>query len=62
MQEKRGGNPELPVDAIDMLERDELILEHDPNYIKAKATQDLMKYAWMTCHHQKRDRAALHYK
>ncbi len=50
MQENHGGNPELPVDAIEMLERGEITLEHDPNYIKAKATQGLMNYAWMTYH------------
>jgi Protein of unknown function (DUF4238) len=50
MQEKRGGNSELPVEAVEMLERGEITLEHDPNYIKAKVTQDLTKYAWMTYH------------
>jgi hypothetical protein len=50
MKEKHRGSPELPVDAIEMLERGDITLEHDPNYIKAKVTQDLMKYAWMTYH------------
>jgi hypothetical protein len=50
MQEKHGGNPDLPVDAIEMLERGEIVLEHDPNYIKAKATQGLLNFAWMTYH------------
>lgn len=50
MKEQHGGNPDLPVDAIEMLEKGELTLEHDPNYVKAKATQELIKYAWQTYH------------
>jgi hypothetical protein len=50
MKEKHGGNPALPVDAIAMLERGEITLEHDPDFIKAKATRDLMDYAWLTYH------------
>ena len=50
MQEKHGGNPDLPVGAIEMLERGEITLEHDPNFIKAKATRDLLQYAWLTYH------------
>ena len=33
-----------------MLERGEITLEHDPNFIKAKATRDLLQYAWLTYH------------
>ena len=50
MREKHGGNPDLPVEAIEMLERREIALKHDPNFIKAKATQSLLKYAWLTYH------------
>ena len=39
MAEKHGGNPDLPIEAITMLERGELALEHDPNYIKAITSQ-----------------------
>jgi hypothetical protein len=49
-QEKYGGDPELPVEAIEMLERGELRLEHDPAFIKAVATQQLLKSAWIIYH------------
>ena len=50
MQEKHGGNSELPVEAIDMLEKGEITLEHDPDYVKAQATRQLLHYAWLTYH------------
>lgn len=51
MKEKHGGNPDLPVKAIELLERGEIAINHDPNYIKAKSTQMLMDFAWLTYHH-----------
>jgi len=50
MVQKHGGDHDVPVDEIEMLERGEITIEHDPNYIKATVTQDLMKYAWSTYH------------
>jgi len=50
MQKKHGGNPELPVAAIEMLEKGELSLEHNPDYVKAVATRQLLDYAWLTYH------------
>jgi hypothetical protein len=50
MAEKHGDNLDLPADAIAMLERGELTLEHDPNFIKATTTQALLHYAWLTYH------------
>jgi hypothetical protein len=50
MKEKYGGNPGLPVEAIEMLERGEIRLDHDPNYIKAVITRQLMDFAWLTYH------------
>lgn len=50
MQEKHGYNPDLPVDGIAMLERGEIKLDYDPNYIKAVVTRQLMDTAWMIYH------------
>lgn len=50
MQEKHGSDHDVPIEAIEMLERGELTLQHNPNFIKAKVTQDLMKYTWETYH------------
>ncbi len=50
MQEKHGGNPTLPVDAIALLERGEIKLDHDPDYIKAVITRQLLDSAWMFYH------------
>lgn len=50
VQEKHGGNAYLPVDGIEMLERGEIKLEHDPDYIKAVITRQLMDHAWMIYH------------
>lgn len=50
MQEKHGGNPELPADAIEMLEKGELELTHDPDFIKATVTRPLLDFAWLTYH------------
>jgi hypothetical protein len=46
MKEKHGGQPTLPVEAIAMLERGELKLDTDPDYIKGLVTRSLMQYAW----------------
>src|ERR1700677_226674 len=50
MHEKHGGNPALPVDAIAALERGEITVKHDRNFIKAKLTRELMHFAWLTYH------------
>jgi len=46
MKEKHGGQPKLPVEAIAMIERGEIALDTDPDYIKALMTKSLMHYAW----------------
>jgi uncharacterized protein DUF4238 len=46
MKEKHGGQPELPVEAIAMIERGELTMDTDPDYIKTLMTKNLMHYAW----------------
>jgi Protein of unknown function (DUF4238) len=46
MKEKHGGQPNLPVEAIAMIERGEIALDTDPDYIKALVTKNLMHYAW----------------
>ena len=50
MEEKHGGNSSLPVEGITMLERGEIKLDHDPDYIKAVVTQQLIDSAWMIYH------------
>lgn len=50
MHEIHGDDLDLPIDAVEMLEHGKLTLEHDPNFIKAKVTQDLMKYTWLSYH------------
>lgn len=46
MHEKHGYAPEFPTEAVEMLESGEIILETDPNHIKAVVTIQLMEYAW----------------
>jgi hypothetical protein len=50
MQGKHGGNASLPVDGIEMLERGDLKLEHDPDYIKAVVTRQLIDQTQMIYH------------
>jgi hypothetical protein len=50
MRDKHGGNPNLPVDAIEALQRGEIALEHDPDYVKAQFTRQLMEHAWLIYH------------
>lgn len=50
MQDKHGGNPNLPVDAIETLQRGEIALDHDPGYVKAQFTRQLMALAWFIYH------------
>jgi hypothetical protein len=38
MKEKHGGQPELPVEAIEMMERGKISFETKPDFVKAKAT------------------------
>jgi hypothetical protein len=51
MQEKYGGNPDLPSDAIVSLERGEIAIDHDPDYVKAQYTRQLVQCA-LTVYHQ----------
>lgn len=46
MKEKYGGQPNLPVETITMIERGEIALDTDPDYIKALVTKNLVHYAW----------------
>ncbi len=46
MQEKHGGQPDLPVEAIEMMERGEITVSTDPDYIKAVVTRNLLEHAW----------------
>lgn len=50
MQEKHGGNPNLPVDGIAMLETGQIKLDHDPDFVKAVVTRQLLDSAWMIYH------------
>ena len=50
MQDKHGGNPHLPVEAIEALQRGEIALDHDPDYVKAQLTRQLMVRARLICH------------
>jgi hypothetical protein len=50
MQEKHRGDPTLPVEGVAMLERGEIGLTHDPDYVKAVITRQLMDSAWMIYH------------
>ena len=50
MQEKHGYDPEFPIEAIEMLERGEIKLETEPEYVKAMVTMQLSKYAWAAYH------------
>jgi Protein of unknown function (DUF4238) len=45
MKEKHGAQPDLPVEAIEMLERGEIALSIDPDYIKAVVTRQLLEHA-----------------
>jgi hypothetical protein len=49
MKEKHG-DPLLPVDAITMLERGTIKLDHEPDYIKAVVTRQLLEAAWAIYH------------
>jgi hypothetical protein len=44
MKVKHGGQPDLPVDAVEALERGEIALDTDQNYPKGLATINLMQY------------------
>ena len=46
MKEKHGGLPNLPIDAIELLEKGEIRLDTDPDYIKAMTTRQLLEQAW----------------
>ncbi len=48
MKEKHGGQPELPVEAIESLQRSEIGLDTDADYIKAITTRQLLDHAWCT--------------
>jgi hypothetical protein len=50
MQDKHGGNPHLPVEAIEALQLREIALDHDPDYVKAQLTRQLMVHAWFIYH------------
>lgn len=50
IQEKYGGNPGLPIDAIEMVEQGQIKLDHDPNFIKGEYTRQLMQHAWFIFH------------
>jgi Protein of unknown function (DUF4238) len=45
-KERRGEPPDMLDEGIEMLERGELAIETDPDYIKALVTRSLMQYAW----------------
>ena len=45
-----GGLPNVPVEAIEMLEQGKLTLRHDPNYVKGVVSLQLTEYAWKTYH------------
>ena len=45
MQEDYGGNPKLPTDAIASLQRGEIAIDHDPDYVKALFTRQLIQHA-----------------
>ena len=46
MREKHGGNDKLPVEAITMIERGEITIYTDPDYVKAVATKQMIDCAW----------------
>ena len=50
LQDRHGGNPELPVEAIEALRRGEIALDHDPDYVKARLTRQLLAHAWLIYH------------
>lgn len=45
MKEKHGGQPDLPVEAIEMMERGEITVYIEPAYIKAAVTRHLLEQA-----------------
>jgi hypothetical protein len=47
MKEKHGGQDNLPVEAIEMMERGEITLETEPAYIKAVITRQLIEHTYM---------------
>jgi Protein of unknown function (DUF4238) len=47
MKEKYGGQPDLPVEAIEALERGEIAFDTDSDYVKALCTKHLMSYTWV---------------
>jgi len=51
MKEKHGGLPDLPVEAIEMMERGEISFATHPDFVKAMATRNLLDIAW-TMYHQ----------
>jgi hypothetical protein len=50
MQDKHGDNSALPVKAIEALQRHEIELNHDPDFIKAQFTRQLTEHAWLIYH------------
>jgi hypothetical protein len=50
MSATRAVPPDVPVEAIEMLERGSLTLRHDPNFVKGILSRQLLFYAWQTYH------------
>lgn len=48
MKEKNGGQPDLPVEAIELVEQGKVKVYIDPDYIKAVVTKKLLNSAWNT--------------
>jgi hypothetical protein len=46
MKLKHGGQPDLEVEAVEALEKGEIVLDPDPDYLKGLATINLVQYAW----------------
>lgn len=50
MKEKHGGDPHLPVEAIEAIERGEIEIDTDADFIQAILTRNLMDHAWHAYH------------
>ncbi len=50
MKVKHGGDPDLRVEDVEALERGEIEIEHDQDWVKAVITRQLMNFAWAFYH------------
>jgi hypothetical protein len=48
IKQEHGGHPDLPVEAIELVEHGKIMIEIDTDYIRAMVTRQLLDLAWVT--------------